>query len=414
MRQLSILVLSVMGLSPVAPRPTEREQRLITQSSQTTQSARNTKRRVITQLSSSATSESKPYLKLNLSNRQIRLFELRPAEGASDIRGSFRCEELATCSPYIALSYTWGDQTTQKKIHLDDGSTISVGENLWAFLRLQSSIITQPTLLWIDAICINQANLHERNHQVGLMKQIYVCATDVFVWLGSKADNSDLAMEFIIQQTNKPLRKRGSGYYPIWRGEVGKALHTLCERPYWSRMWIIQELLHAEKITVWCGKKSFEWTDFESLYLKLKTLEDTNWFAHHKFHMAVMQSAAMTMVWQRAHWRHPDTPAPRLQRLIEIFRDWKCMEIKDKVFALVGMAAARITTVPDYALSTREVYFMVMDEVDTDRDHFANLLSQVLGLAARDCDLDEHDLIEYKVQPAERLVLRARIMDEWD
>jgi hypothetical protein len=86
-------------------------------------------------------------------------------------------------------------------------------------------------------------------------------------------------------------------------------------------MWIIQEIIHADKITVWCGKKGFEWSIFERLYLNLKTLEDTGWFAHHAFVMNVLQSSACVMVWQRAHWRHPETPTPSLQMLIEVFHD---------------------------------------------------------------------------------------------
>lgn len=97
--------------------------------------------------------------------------------------------------------------------------------------------------------------------------------------------------------------------------------------------------------------------------------------------------ALLLLWWQRTHFRHPDTPAPRLQTLIEIFRDWQCTDIRDKVFALVSMAATNSNIVPDYALSTREVYFAVLDALDEDKTQFASLLSQLLGLARRDINL---------------------------
>ncbi|KAI1274418.1 heterokaryon incompatibility protein-domain-containing protein [Xylaria sp. FL0933] len=296
---------------------------------------------------------SSTYRRLVLDNRQIRLFRLNPGTTTSGITGSFVCAELSSPPAYIALSYTWGDMGNDRNIRISNQGELTVGDNLWSFLCVQSSIITQPTSFWIDAICIDQSNVHERNHQVGLMKQIYANATKVYVWLGQEAENSDIAMRFVTAQALKPLRSRGPGYYPLWTRQQGDALHTLCERPYWRRMWIIQELLHAEDITVWCGSLPFSWGDMEKLYLKLKTVEEAHWFAHHEFHTRVMQSSAAVMIWQRAHWRHPDTPVPRLPTLIKIFRDWQCTDLRDKVFALSGMATEESTVIPDYALTIR-------------------------------------------------------------
>ncbi|KAI0809431.1 heterokaryon incompatibility protein-domain-containing protein [Xylaria sp. FL0064] len=354
-----------------------------------------------------------PYRRLVLNNRQIRLFQLNPGTTTSGITGSFICAELFSRPAYTALSYTWGDMETGRKITISNRGELTVGDNLWSFLCVQSSVITQPTWFWIDAICIDQSNIHERNHQVGLMKQIYANATKVYVWLGREAENSDTAMRFVAAQASKRLRSRGPGYYPLWTRQQGDVLHNLCERPYWRRMWIIQELLHAEDITVWCGSLHFPWGDMEKLYLKLETVEEANWFAHHEFHMRVMQSSAAVMIWQRAHWRHPDTPVPRLPTLIRIFRDWQCTDLRDKVFALSGMATEESTVVPDYALTIREVYLAVMQNVQReDEEQFGTLLSQILGLAGRDIDLPGQKMIEYRTPDAQRLVLKAR-HDDW-
>ncbi|ETS81710.1 hypothetical protein PFICI_06712 [Pestalotiopsis fici W106-1] len=297
---------------------------------------------------------------------------------------------------------------------LDRGGSIAIGDNLWKFLCLQAAILTEPIYFWIDAICINQEDVRERNHQVGMMKAIYAQATEVYAWLGPEADDSDCSMKFLIQQSKSPLRMKGCGYLPIWDSRTAKALSALCERPYWRRMWIIQELLHARKITLWCGTQKSDWSDIEALYLKLETIENAHWFAHHEFLIPIKQSAAATMVWQRAHWRHPDTPVPRLSRLIEIFRDWHCTDIRDKVFALVGMATPESAVVPDYALTTLEIYSAVMRKVERDKDGFANLLSQLLGVAWNDVDLWQQTLVEYKDHPTERLVLRSRCWNNWD
>jgi hypothetical protein len=52
-------------------------------------------------------------------------------------------------------------------------------------------------VLWVDALCINQANLGEKNHQVALMAQIYSRADKVLVYLGESDCESDAAMECI-------------------------------------------------------------------------------------------------------------------------------------------------------------------------------------------------------------------------
>ncbi|KAI0162034.1 hypothetical protein GGR57DRAFT_309669 [Xylariaceae sp. FL1272] len=78
----------------------------------------------------------------------------------------------------------------------------------------------------------------------------------------------------------RSLYARGEGYHSLWPKRIGKAISGLYERPHWRRMWIIQKVLHAQEITVWCGSKSVPWEALEQLYLKLKRLEETHWLTH--------------------------------------------------------------------------------------------------------------------------------------
>ncbi|KAF6235472.1 hypothetical protein HO173_006155 [Letharia columbiana] len=50
---------------------------------------------------------------------------------------------------------------------------------------------------WIDAICINQADLQEQNHQVGLMRHTYNRAALVIWWLGKEDEYTATAIQFI-------------------------------------------------------------------------------------------------------------------------------------------------------------------------------------------------------------------------
>jgi hypothetical protein len=47
---------------------------------------------------------------------------------------------------------------------------------------------------WVDAICINQADIAERSNDVARIGDIFSKARQVTVWLGPKSEDSDLAI----------------------------------------------------------------------------------------------------------------------------------------------------------------------------------------------------------------------------
>jgi len=51
--------------------------------------------------------------------------------------------------------------------------------------------------LWVDAICINQESIEEKNHQVPLMAEIFSKADQVLIWLGDAEDDVDMLLEWI-------------------------------------------------------------------------------------------------------------------------------------------------------------------------------------------------------------------------
>jgi hypothetical protein len=100
--------------------------------------------------------------------------------------------------PYTALSYACGPRPADFNMKLN-GRDWSVRQNLSHFLRQHLQMDRDPQeWLWIDAICINQANLSERTHQVRLMADIYGKASRVIVWLGAACEDSDAAMRGLL------------------------------------------------------------------------------------------------------------------------------------------------------------------------------------------------------------------------
>lgn len=101
-----------------------------------------------------------------------------------------------TAPPFNALSYHWGPPDSRKYIFCD-GKKLAVMENCEAALRrLRNSFSGRH--LWVDAICIDQRNMTEKNHQLRMMGYIYSAAKEVIVWLGPGTPESDVAWRYML------------------------------------------------------------------------------------------------------------------------------------------------------------------------------------------------------------------------
>ncbi|KAB5581219.1 heterokaryon incompatibility protein-domain-containing protein [Coniochaeta sp. 2T2.1] len=106
----------------------------------------------------------------------------------SDRRIKEAIEMLEHVRPkFEALSYMWGTELAGEPITLNSFA-FEVKRNLLdalLFLRRQVALGTARQPFWIDAICINQKDVAERNRQLPIMEQIYSRAATVVVWLGN-------------------------------------------------------------------------------------------------------------------------------------------------------------------------------------------------------------------------------------
>jgi hypothetical protein len=138
------------------------------------------------------------YKPINIENGELRLLTLQRGTKEKILRCRIQHKPPSTDtvdSGYTALSYTWGRPTAEKPIIIDD-CLHYVTDNLE--IALQSlRMENEDLVLWIDAICINQKDIAERNKHVKVMKEVYEQAKSVLIWLGPSADDSHLAMQTI-------------------------------------------------------------------------------------------------------------------------------------------------------------------------------------------------------------------------
>ena len=183
---------------------------------------------------------------------------------------------------YTALSYVWGDPDDTRPITIH-GHEVQVTKNLAEALYQLRSDQTGP--LWVDALCINQDNEDEKNHQVHRMSKIYRSATDVIAWLSpderitqrtfemirelaDMADSlqlphfGDIRPQYLIdnKEVTKTMCTRLLHESRFQEGDLGLVL-SLIENTYWTRVWTIQEVCLARSATLRCGANTIQWSD---------------------------------------------------------------------------------------------------------------------------------------------------------
>ncbi|KAF3052211.1 hypothetical protein E8E11_010002 [Didymella keratinophila] len=126
----------------------------------------------------------------------IHLLRLHPSnEFNAPILVTLETVDFSEEPVYKALSYVWGDPDVTSAI-LVNGAIFEATTNLIsALLNLRKD--HHAEVFWIDAICMNQRNVQERNHQVQMMAKIYKGAEEVIAWLGESADDSDEALKLL-------------------------------------------------------------------------------------------------------------------------------------------------------------------------------------------------------------------------
>ena len=179
------------------------------------------------------------YRRLNYTlGQEIRLIELLPGLPSEDIRCNIIHVNLDDDPKFEAVSYTWatedGDDTFSKTIYTSSNTTMSVTANCMSALR-QLRKMSDVRRLWVDAVCIDQTNPSERNHQVAMMTQIYTQAVNVRICIEDTRQSPDYGPLFKWLQDPS-----NSGTEPVF-----PSLGHLISLRYFQRVWVIQEVALA-------------------------------------------------------------------------------------------------------------------------------------------------------------------------
>jgi hypothetical protein len=272
----------------------------------------------------------------------IRLLVLEPAlKPETSIRCRLITTKMSNRRTYEALSYTWGEPTPTRLLHIDM-TAVEIRSNLHdCLLRLRNT--EESRALWIDAICVNQNDDEEKSHQIELMPHIYAGAKQVVAWLGESANGSDDVLTWVLDHSRDfPSRVQPPK-------NLLEPITRFFERQYWYRTWIIQELLKAQKQLFICG--GCQISAFQ-LFCVMK-----------KCTQGELRERLEILV--RGFWE--DSPlAPRAKtfpKLLQLSFNTHCTDDRDKIYALLGLL--RVTDPfyvlkADYSISTTELLQKVL------------------------------------------------------
>ncbi|KAI0098900.1 heterokaryon incompatibility protein-domain-containing protein [Nemania sp. FL0031] len=358
------------------------------------------------------------YSSMGLGESHIRLLELLPGRHQDPIQCTLFPSERPASDPkqisqdqvppnaaYEALSYVWASDEEDAVIFVNH-VPFTISANLYHALDCVR-LSDKTRVLWVDAICINQQDIQEKSEQVRMMDQIYSNADTVLIYLGPDADGSSLVMDYLTVDDSELLDDNGVLFtkasversraenkvlqlYVEGQGEfltnyftsrgleekrVVEAAYAFFCRPWWTRMWVIQEAKLAKRDPVWyCGRRS---TTMKRLRERLPVLNNFTLSKKQPAYVPIEEALAAyprgrgkpyqdLMAWSRGvecilfvvDTEFADLYSKNLSLWLDRCTTRHSTDPRDRIFALVSLLdpSARSLLAPDYSLSAHQIF----------------------------------------------------------
>ncbi|KAK7722852.1 hypothetical protein SLS63_009126 [Diaporthe eres] len=235
----------------------------------------------------------------------------------------------------------------------------------------KASWYSKSRYFWLDAICIDQTNLREKSKQVAMMGSIYKKASHVLACIGDHADDSLFFFQSLYGLAHYVIRPKDMLRYQRFGGagvslrfrllhrhstthRFVLALARLALRPYFTRMWILQELQLAQHTTILCG--DYALPNEDALYLFGGLLEDLqrlvagdgsskvtlfiphSYFVEHRFFRRHVNHGFPSPLWH-GDWMYR-LPEKCMATLVMLRQNY--MTVKDNTFLLLKEVVSRL------------------------------------------------------------------------
>ena len=293
----------------------------------------------------------------------IRVLDILPGNPNSEIRFRLREKGLGDGDTYHALSYAWGPPDFTHKIYSAE-SFIQVTENLWEALNRYRRA-DELTTLWVDAVCIDQANLQERSQQIVLMRRIYSESKRVFIWLGLDSPSVLSAFEFITRTVDlaegkdldnpDDLKELTDEILSMRNDENQDAVTNLFARSWFSRVWTFQEISCAAEATLTSGSLDITFEALHDFCILWTFLQQMAWLKSIAAQRALGQIAGLHFT--KDHLSQPSA-VNSLFELVKRNRTRIATDPKDMIYGLVALSSDTnpLPFAPTYEIGVDHLY----------------------------------------------------------
>ena len=327
----------------------------------------------------------------SLPNDAIRLITLNGLADDNRPQITLEAYPFPDAPEYNALSYAWNGEKPSRLVWCNGMQLLITKSLRRALYMLVESGSSCP--LWADAICINQSDADEKGVQVPMMGVIFGQAETVFAWLGPAGPHTDIAggavvaLEEILKNLHGSMRSSDavlqSFGLPVKDDPIWKGLSDILRRPWFVRLWVVQEVALARSVVLCCGSNIISFNEFASLINLLKRRRLTQLV---EVDGATSAGRYALRIFRRfiesKKTGRPISPIDIMQEA----RSHKASEHVDKVYAVLGLMGPEIRGQIDVdysALSRREYWrtYLRMGHV---------LLSETSDLALL-CETSSHE-----------------------
>ncbi|KAG7008480.1 hypothetical protein G7Y79_00005g016210 [Physcia stellaris] len=393
----------------------------------------------------SCKSEYKPYLKYDpLPQGHVRLLRFQGSlisDYEDEIEISLITAPLSNCPPYITLSYTWecpepvqdpktiiftkvarcfpikcggklllGTHNLRNALRalrkVENSQQSATADSAITPMRLGCASFDQNQLYWIDAICINQEDIQERSRQVSLMSLIYSQAQCTVVWLGERDRYTESSMRVLLKVMGdhvaddsivelgdtRPTKTKFEGIYRLSDDEI-IALGMLFARKWFSRTWVVQEVVLSRTVMTLWGTVYFSFDILTKVATVMSHTRSSLRFIS-RF-STIGSSSRLESAVQEKFWEMSSAlpilqtiessrvdlqndMKPSFMKVVRMCRASKSSDLRDKIYGILGIAAelensGEGDSTPDYNLTIAEVYMRATTVVIRSRSDLACL-----------------------------------------
>ena len=292
-----------------------------------------------------------------------RHLTLLPAPHSSDrlrcVLGSACPEE---CPPFEAVSYVWGSDQKVSQVYCHN-HIIPITASLDSVLRCLRLPDAERTI-WVDAICINQADVVERGQQVAMMGQIYAVGERTIIHLGIDPDGHAEAVASLLEEITQGIEDQGGSLIdsrfvpqlamddPLSVDQRWRSYQIMVAHDWFSRTWTVQEAALGDDPYILWGTTKIPW---------LRVTGINQWLLSKARHVWFHLKPWLNDVHGRGFWME-EFLMPNFVETLARAKTLHCKDDRDRIYGFLGSPKAvvgsekEIVLLPDYAKEYRKVY----------------------------------------------------------